>query len=183
MRTTLFQSRLSHRTQEFEQALAVSEAGVERAIHRLNGGGSSWTGWSPSGGNTRSRTETVIDHTGATAGTFSVTVTDAMSTTPVIESKGLIPGRAGTDLRRTVRVKTGVNQVPSFFDWAIYAFEEVKFSSNALIDSFDSSEGPCGGANVPLSSTLWPRPKKWSASKHTFPHVRHVSDNSSRTYR
>ena len=62
LRMTIFANRMTGRSHSYHQALAVAEAGLERAINEMNEGRAGGAGWS--------RTETVSTHTGTTIGQF-----------------------------------------------------------------------------------------------------------------
>jgi hypothetical protein len=137
LRLTLFANRTVGRSHRHHLALAVAEAGLERAIHEMNQGSVSGSNWS--------RTETVTSETGVALGQFIVTIAAADTTTPEFESTGYIPTVGASLVSRRVRIGGQTNLGPSFFDWAIYSYEDLKFSSDYFIDSYNSEDGPYPG--------------------------------------
>lgn len=73
-----------------EKAIALAEAGVDKAISAINKTGGSYTG----------DTETVLGE-----GSFAVTITSKDSATKVIEATGYIPDKTNPSLKKTVRVQ------------------------------------------------------------------------------
>ena len=138
-KAVVFQLRMTDRSLNFKQAFALAEAGVENAICELNKSQGQWSEWSSDGGYTL--TQTRNDHAGDSIGQFSVTVINAAGGAPVIESTGYVPSINNPKVIRTLRVNAEVDTEPSFFKWGIYAYEELKVSSNFYMDSYRSSEG------------------------------------------
>jgi hypothetical protein len=94
------------RTQAWQAALVVAEAGVEEAMAHLNSGTAlsdlgKANGWTDIGGGNFTKTNTV------TGGYSAVTIATAGGSAPVIVAKAYVPGPLSTPtLTRTVQVKT-----------------------------------------------------------------------------
>jgi hypothetical protein len=138
LRLTLFSSRMTHRTFRHHQALAVAEAGLEWAINAMNEGNVSGANWSA--------TDTLESDAGDAIGEFIVTIEGANTTTPSFESTGYIPSVNDAVAVRRVRLRGASNLLPSYFDWAVFSYEDLKFGSDYLIDSYNSQSGAYPGA-------------------------------------
>ncbi len=134
-------------------ALSLAEAGIERAIWEINYGDmSSWEG------DTSERTLTISDFQtsdGKVMGDIEINVTNPEGENPLIESIGKVSITGSQELvaRSTMIV---LEEVPtSLFDYAVFGGEGcVDLSSNSIIDSYDSSLGSYGGANLGFMGNL-----------------------------
>ncbi len=141
------------RSQYWNQALVVAEAGVEEALALLNSGvqspGFAIFPWTAAGGGV------FKNDTNRPAARFGNSYYEAFITNgfaganPVILAKGYVPGPLGEPvLRRTVRVQTKTR--PTFPVKApmivVQSFDSN--GSNVGTDSFDSTVGPYNGATA-----------------------------------
>ncbi len=128
-----------------QRAEALAEAGLEEAFWEYNYGGNDFTGWSASGA-TRTKTVTgFTDTSGNVVGDYTVTVDDFTGSNPTITSVSSLTNRGGAATAATMRAQ--LRPRPEFTK-AISAKSTVHFDSNAGTDSFDSTVGNYGGANI-----------------------------------
>ncbi len=114
MENTLVRSQI-HKNQAFY----LAEAGVETAIWQFNCGDQPWLPWSApwteDGNGNPTRTETLYDLQGSSAGDYEVTVINKDSSYPEIESTGYVPGKqAEGRVEKTVRVTLEKGHDPMF---------------------------------------------------------------------
>jgi len=132
-------------------ALHLAESGVEEAIWEFNYKGGTFSlsdGWSGTGTNPRIKTSPLITVSGENLGSYTVTVTNPTSSTPLIEGVGQALYQTATLAeKRTVEVTLLVSNSPTF-NMAIFADESLTMDSNACTDSFDSVNGPYDGPNT-----------------------------------
>ena len=124
VRSAYTQARLADRSFMHQQAMAMAEAGVERAILELNNNPANKT-----------ITESVSD-----VGQFTVTISGTGGANPVIDSYGYVPSRASAEITRRVRVAVEANQTPSPFEWGIFAYGDMAFHSGFHMGSMKSSD-------------------------------------------
>lgn len=141
--TTVYQARSQGRSLAYKQALALAEAGADHAVAELNAG--SWSGWSTSGANRVLSNKQLTDASGNNMGTYTVTVYNAASANPRIDSVGKATyANTGTVLRRLVVPAKG-NSAPSFFGpYGVYSAGNIEVNANARTDGYDSSVGAYG---------------------------------------
>jgi len=101
------------------QAFYLAEAGVETAIWQFNYGDRPWrpwpVPWTQDGNGNPTRTETLYDSQGSSAGDYEVTVTDKDASNPLIESTGYVPSKeAEGRVEKTVRVILEKGHDPMF---------------------------------------------------------------------
>jgi hypothetical protein len=142
------------RSQSYNSAIPVAEAGVEEALSLLNKGGV-WSnnltadGWSSMAGNTTTKSNLVSN-----AAYYQVTISNQASGNPMIISTGVVPFNSYTwavdsmtssnnylssatiALMRTVQVQTTTLALSS---GAIIAKSDVVFHGGANVDSFNSA--------------------------------------------
>ena len=94
----LFYNNASYSIEE-EKAVALAEAGIDKAVASLNETGGSYNG----------EIETQLE-----GGSFSVTITDQNASTKVIEATGYIPDKQNPKVKRTVTIKTSKGTGVSF---------------------------------------------------------------------
>ncbi len=128
-------------------ALNLAEAGLERAIWELNFGSiSSWSGTSAQ------RTLSISNFTassGKVIGSINMTVYDPQGLAPIIESTGTAVHIGSPSVSRTLRVVLGGGAPSPLFDFGLFGgVGGVNIGSGAVIDSYDSRQGPYGGTNV-----------------------------------
>ncbi len=129
------QVRAVARSQNWNHAIAVAEAGVEEAMTQLNfveDGSLAANGWTLSGGKySKQRTLGVDSY-------FNVTIDDADYT---IQSTGYVLNRPGTNyISRTIQAQ--VDTANSVFLASVLGRKHVKLRSEGDVDSYDS--GPRG---------------------------------------
>ncbi len=143
------------RSQNYETAIPVAEAGMEEAFSLINknGGASTWSnnltadGWSAmSSSNTTTKSNLVFG-----LNYYLVTISNAPGATPVITSAGVVPyiehgwgiemstntsiSSSVVSLVRTIQVQT--TQTPQL-GAALAAIGDITFQGNASVDSFNS---------------------------------------------
>ncbi len=152
-RFCLHELGLSSHSSARVQALHTAEAGIEVAIHEFNrelGGGSSWSGWTAVSSEefSVSRALDRMPVAPSTPSSFAVT---AETDTLTITSVGQIwLSRFEDPVERTVRVTLETDEVPfrSPFEWGLLARDRLNIVGTPFCISYDSRNGPFGGANV-----------------------------------
>jgi hypothetical protein len=151
------------------QAMALTEAGVQEALWEINRGGADFAGWTAlaltnpacagavAACHQKSRPLAAADGSGQGIGAFTVTVLDPAGATPTVRSSGFVPSATNPMASRALRVTLARTQA-STFDRAFFARrlglgESTTGSAgganaSVLIDSYDSRVGPYGGGNV-----------------------------------
>ncbi|MBI3602400.1 MAG: hypothetical protein HY209_05860 [Candidatus Omnitrophica bacterium] len=128
------------RTSDSTGALWVAEAGVQKVYweYSYNNCG----GMVPStacGSGNKSLAGTLTGY-----GDYDVTLNNASS--PLIQSIGSVPSRSSSrKVQRNVQVTVSR---PAIFGNGIFAQGQVTLSKNALVDSYNSSNGNYGGSNI-----------------------------------
>jgi Tfp pilus assembly protein PilX len=130
--TTQSQTRLVARSQSWNGAIPMAEAGVEEAMAFLNFSGTTnlaGDGWSTDGTNYSRQRTLGDDH-------YEVTIFPGAA--PVIVSRGYVLAPLTNDyITRTVRVTTrGTGRFPR----SILAAQTITMSGGSIVDSFDSSD-------------------------------------------
>jgi len=140
-----FENRLTVKSYKSSAALSLAEAGVERAIWELNYGDiSSWTG------DDTLRTMGISSFQtsdGNVIGDIEIRVEDPDGDNPVVSSSGRVALVESRVLYKGARV---VLEEEKYKPWTngIFGDEKLNFSSNAIVDSYDSREGAYGGSNM-----------------------------------
>ena len=103
------ENRLVQREIRKRRAFYLAKAGIETAIWQFNYGDQPWlpwpATWTEDGNGNPTRTETVYDSQGSSAGDYEVTVSNKDKSNPSIESTGYVPGiEAEGRVEKTVRV-------------------------------------------------------------------------------
>ncbi len=142
---TSFENRLTVKSYKSSTALSLAEAGVERAIWELNYGDIS--GWS---GDSSLRTMTISSlqaSGGNVIGDIDIRIEDPNGENPVISSSARVALTESRILYKCARV---VLEEEKYKPWlnGIFGDEELNFSSNAYVDSYDSRDGAYGGSNM-----------------------------------
>jgi hypothetical protein len=163
----MFQHRMSARSEDYLSALAIAEAGAEKAMRELNApdGYAAWTDWTDMV-DSKSIQETVTGHAGSTEGEVFVTVSNVGTSSPTITATGYIPNRDEARLIRTIHVEgiansnTTPNMVttPSpFGGFGIYSRSTITLNgNNNNIDSYTSMQdvnGDGAADYVPYNTT------------------------------
>ena len=140
-----FENRLTTKSYKSSAALSLAEAGVERAIWELNYGDiSSWSGDS----SLRTMTISSLQASGGNViGDIEIRVEDPDGDNPVVSSLGRVALVESRVLYKGARV---VLEEEKYKPWTngIFGDEELNFSSNAIVDSYDSRNGAYGGSNM-----------------------------------
>ncbi len=133
-----FEYRLTDKSYKASAALSLAEAGVERAIWELNYGDiSTWTG------STHLRTMTISSFQapgGKIIGDIEIRVEEPGAENPVVESTGRAAYTGSLTVDRVVRVALGTDKYKPW-TYGIFGDEELDFSSNVVVDSYDSRNG------------------------------------------
>ena len=126
-------------------ALGLAEAGVDYAIWEINFGGGDFSGWS----GTNPKTTTINNFQDAYSsvyGDIAISVYNPGSHDVAIISQGTLSSITGPTVSRRVRVLLKEHKL---FKYAILAAEIIDINGNEnKTDSYDSSLGPYGGANI-----------------------------------
>lgn len=140
-----FENKLTNKSFKSSAALSLAEAGVERAIWELNYGDiSTWAG------DSSLRTMTISSFQtpdGNVIGDIEVRVEDPDGDNPVVSSSGRVALVESRVLSKCARV---VLEEEKYKPWlnGIFGDEELDFSSNSYVDSYDSRDGDYGGSNM-----------------------------------
>ena len=140
-----FENRLTNKSYKSSAALSLAEAGVERAIWELNYGDIlTWDG------DSSLRTMTISSFQtpdGNVIGDIEIRVEDPDGDNPVVSSSGRVALVESRVLYKCARV---VLEEEKYKPWinGIFGDEELDFSSNAYVDSYDSRDGAYGGSNM-----------------------------------
>jgi hypothetical protein len=140
-----FENKLTNKSYKSSAALSLAEAGVERAIWELNYGDiTTWAGDSSLRAMTISSFQTPD---GNVIGDIEIRVEDLDGDNPVVSSSGRVALVESRVLSKCARV---VLEEEKYKPWinGIFGDEELDFSSNAIVDSYDSREGAYGGSNM-----------------------------------
>jgi len=140
-----FENRLTTKSYKSSAALSLAEAGVERAIWELNYGDiSTWDGDSSLRTMTISSLQTPD---GNVIGDIEIRVENPDGDNPVVSSSGRVALVESRVLYKCARV---VLEEEKYKPWlnGIFGDEELNFSSNAIVDSYDSRNGAYGGSNM-----------------------------------
>jgi Tfp pilus assembly protein PilX len=140
-----FENRLTTKSYKSTAALSLAEAGVERAIWELNYG--DITTWD---GDSSLRTMTISSFQtpdGNVIGDIEIRVEDLDGDNPVVSSSGRVVLVESHVVYKTARV---VLEEEKYKPWTngIFGDEELDFSSNSYVDSYDSRDGAYGGSNM-----------------------------------
>jgi hypothetical protein len=140
-----FENKLTNKSYKSSAALSLAEAGVERAIWELNYG--DITTWD---GDSSLRTMTISSFqtpNGNVIGDIEIRVEEPDGENPVVSSSGRVALVESRVLFKCARV---VLEEEKYKPWinGIFGDEELDFSSNAYVDSYDSREGAYGGSNM-----------------------------------
>ena len=142
---TSVENRLMDKSYRSSAALSLAEAGIERAIWELNYGDiSTWDGDS----SLRTMTISSLQASGGNViGDIEIRVEDPDGDNPVVSSSGRVALVESRVLYKGARV---VLEEEKYKPWinGIFGDEELDFSSNAYVDSYDSRDGAYGGSNM-----------------------------------
>ncbi|MFH1767729.1 MAG: hypothetical protein ABH858_01025 [Candidatus Omnitrophota bacterium] len=138
---TLSENNLAKRHLQNAQSFWLAEAGAQRGLWELNNGDGTWTGWTDVSG-TKIKTETL-----GAIGDYTVEIADPGGS-PIVTATGHVPDVSSSSrVERAVEVVAGGGSVTPF-SYAAFGGTALVMSGNGHTDSYDSSLGPYGGANV-----------------------------------
>lgn len=141
----------SRRTESYidqNRAFWVAEAGLSYAIWELENGAGAWSGWTTNGN------DKYIEDSIGSSGDYDITVNDYLSSPLVIEVTGYYPNRASASaIVRSLEFVAEKNTT-SLFEYAAYSESELTIGGQGYTDSYDSSQGAYGGANVGSSGDV-----------------------------
>ncbi len=142
------EKRMIRATENSVSAEAIAEAGIEEALWEYNYGDGDFTagdGWS--GTTTKSKTVNAFTNaSGNTIGSYTTTIT-AWDTDPKITVTGTVTA-AGTNTQATLKSNLDPRAI---FSAAVKVQNLITMSGNGVTDSYDSSTGAYGGANIKLN--------------------------------
>ncbi len=139
------ENRLTDKSFKSSTALSLAEAGIERALWELNFGDiATWDG------DSTLRTLTITSFqtpSGNVAGDIEIKVYNPETKFPVVESRGLVSYSDSALMAKATRAELAEIKYDPW-NFAVFGDDDLDFSSAAEVDSYDSTDGPYGGANV-----------------------------------
>ncbi len=139
------ENRLTDKSFKSSTALSLAEAGIERALWELNFGDIlTWDG------DSSLRTMSIASFqspSGNVAGDIEIEVYNPETKQPVVESRGLVSYSDSALMAKATRAELAEIKYDPW-NFAVFGDDDLDFSSAAEVDSYDSSSGPYGGANV-----------------------------------
>jgi hypothetical protein len=144
------EKRMINLSQNSIKAEAIAEAGMEEAFWEYNYGGEDFTGGGWDTGNPRTKTATFTDTSGNTIGTYTISISNFGNTAspyPVITSTGTLTGSSGNASSMQAVLKAEVRIRP-LFTAAVQANDSIDFRKATTVDSYNSTVGAYGGANI-----------------------------------
>lgn len=139
------ENRLTDKSFKSSIALSLAEAGIERALWELNFG--DITTWD---GDSSLRTLTITSFqtpSGNVAGDFEIKVYNPETKQPIVESRGIVSYSDSALMAKATRAELAEIKYDPW-NFAVFGDEDLDFSSAALVDSYDSTNGSYGGTNV-----------------------------------
>lgn len=127
----------SERSNNMVMAMNVAEAGMDYALWEILHGGNDFSGWTDSGSD-KVLTATLQTNGGINVGEYTITL-DPTVVPVVVQCTGYYPNSASPIAQRTVQVKFAERNL---FTKALYGLQEVDFSANSLVDSYDHTIAP-----------------------------------------
>jgi hypothetical protein len=142
---------LSHRTVQLNRSRHFAEVGIEEALWALNN--NTWTGWTPAGANMTQTFSGYSPGSGAATSTaVAVTVANYATNTPTITAAATVTLQDGRTVATTLQATT--KPAPVFGYAAASTGGRVRFRNLGTVDSYDSSVGAYGGANVGYAAVI-----------------------------
>lgn len=142
------ESAAANRMAKSTCALWVAEAGVQQVLYEYNynschnmvqvGTNTYCSNCTTCGGVSKTLAGTLSGY-----GDYDVTLNNAAT---IVQSTGSVPSRTDTN-KVTRNVQTSISR-PAIFGNGIYAQGQVTLVNNSLVDSYNSSNGAYGGANI-----------------------------------
>lgn len=124
-----------------EKAMALAEAGVDKALASLNKTGGSYNG----------ETETVFGD-----GSYSVTITNKDATTKIIQATGYIPDKTNPKVKRTVIIQTSKGEGISFVYGMQIGNGGLQMGNNdTIVGSIYSNGNILGGDGSMFTGDVW----------------------------
>lgn len=139
------ENRLTDKSFKSCTALSMAEAGLERAVWELNFG--DITTWD---GDSSLRTLTITSFqtpSGKVMGDIEIKVYNPETKLPVVESRGLVSYSDSALMAKATRAELAEIKYDPW-NFAVFGDDDLNFASAAEVDSYDSTNGPYGGANV-----------------------------------
>ena len=133
---TISEKNAAQRYCESMQALFVSEAGIQRAIHQLNDSGN-WTGWSDELADGEGQPYREITEILGTVGSYYVKIVNPLSNTPMIISRGHVPDTVISRVKRDLTVEVG-KETP--FNYAGFGKTSITMTGSGSTDSYNSKD-------------------------------------------
>lgn len=145
------ENRLTDKSFKSSTALSLAEAGIERALWELNFGDIlTWEG------DSSLRTLTITSFqspSGNIAGDIEIRVYNPETKTPLVESMGKISYSDSALMAKSTRAEImEIKYDP--WNFAVFGDEDLDFSSAATVDSYDSTIGDYGGANITAEGNI-----------------------------
>ncbi len=145
------ENRLTDKSFKSSTALSLAEAGIERALWELNFG--DITTWD---GDSTLRTLAITSFqtpSGNVAGDIEIKVYNSETKLPVVESRGLVSYSDSALMAKATRAELAEIKYDPW-NFAVFGDEDLDFSSAAIVDSYDSTNGDYGGANMGVEGNI-----------------------------
>ncbi len=147
MSTISNQTHITRASNNQLSAQSIAEAGIEEAAWELaynNASFSSSDGWAISGSDKIKTVSSFTDADGNEVGSYTTTVTDWASNTPLISVVGTASAGGASN---TVTIKASMSP-RSAYTSAATTHEAIVLSDNVMVDSYSSDSGAYGGDNI-----------------------------------
>jgi hypothetical protein len=145
------ENRLTDKFFKSNRALSLAEAGIERAMWELNFGDIlTWDG------DSSLRTLDILSFqasSGDVIGDIEIEVYNPESKKPLIKSRGKVDYSDSAFMAKGTRAELAEIKYDPW-NFAVFGNEDMDFSSAAEVDSYDSTEGAYGGANVGVEGNV-----------------------------
>ncbi len=139
------ENRLTDKSFKSVTALSLAEAGIERAMWELNFG--DITTWD---GDSAIRTMNILSFqspSGDVIGDIEIEVYDSETKKPLVKSRGMVDFSSSALMAKGTKAElTEIKYDP--WNFAVFGDDDLNFSSAAEVDSYDSTVGTYGGANI-----------------------------------
>ncbi len=139
------ENRLTDKSFKSSTAMSLAEAGIERAVWELNFG--DITTWD---GDSTLRTLNILSFqtpAGVVMGDIEIKVYNPETKQPLVESQGMVSFSDQAFMAKAARAEIAEIKYDPW-NFAVFGDEDLDFASAAEVDSYDSTSGPYGGANV-----------------------------------
>lgn len=145
------ESRLAQRHLYDTQAFWLAEAGIQKAFSEIRGNrcqGFRDTLTNASCSSCTCGSGDMLFSEALGVGEYEVTINNSVST---VISRGYYPNKATASLQRNIKVNVSGSPI---FGYAAFSQGKMVFSNNALVDSYNSSDGEYGGVNISSSGNI-----------------------------